>query len=152
MDRMDNFYCLQPESAAAVLNDLYLAKDPQATPSADVQTKSAAIAAATGAAGRVAVIPVSGPLARNTQLSWWGDVAATGYDDMGLPIPGRFPPVPDLAASGLWSTPKELLATAKEFIRAFKGESVILREESAWEIAKPVRAFPWTGPGRGPFP
>ena len=72
---------------------------------------------------------------------------ATGYDDMGLPIPGRFPMVPDLAASGLWSTPKELLATAKEFIRAFRGKSAILREESAREIAKPVRAFPWTGLG-----
>ncbi len=86
MDRMDNFYCLQPESAAAVLNDLYLAKDPQATPSADVQTKNTVLAAATGAAGKVAVIPVSGPLARNTQYSWWGDVAATGYDDIAAAI------------------------------------------------------------------
>lgn len=40
---------------------------------------------------------------------------ATGYDGDGLPIPGRFLPCPDLAASGLWSTPKELLKIAKEF-------------------------------------
>ena len=72
---------------------------------------------------------------------------ATGYDDSGLPIPGRFPSVPDLAASGLWSTPKELLAIAKEFVRAFHGESPLLHAESAREMAAPVKDFPWTGLG-----
>ena len=72
---------------------------------------------------------------------------ATGYDDSGLPIPGRFPTVPDLAASGLWSTPKELLAIAKEFIAALQGRSSLLQAASAREMAKPAKDFPWTGLG-----
>ena len=72
---------------------------------------------------------------------------ATGYGDNGLPIPGKFPAVPDLAASGLWSTPKELLAIAKEFVKALHGESVFLEAESAREMARPVKGFPWTGLG-----
>ncbi len=72
---------------------------------------------------------------------------ATGYDDNGLPIPGRFPQVPDLAASGLWSTPKELLVIAKGFVKALHGESSFLQPESAREMAKPVKDFPWTGLG-----
>jgi CubicO group peptidase (beta-lactamase class C family) len=75
------------------------------------------------------------------------DRMAAGYDDSGLPIPGKFLPVPDLAASGLWSTPKELLAIAKDFVSAFHGEGSILQAESAREIAKPVKDFPWTGLG-----
>lgn len=71
----------------------------------------------------------------------------TGFDDHGLPIPGRFPPVPDLAASGLWSTPKELLILAKEFIRALHGESTLLQQKTAQEMAKPAAHFPWTGLG-----
>ena len=72
---------------------------------------------------------------------------ATGYDGNGLPLPGKYPPVPDLAASGLWSTPKELLTIAKEFVAAFNGRSAFLQEKSAREIAKPVDNFPWTGLG-----
>ena len=75
------------------------------------------------------------------------DRMATGYDDNDLPIPGRFPRVPDLAASGLWSTPKELLTIAKGFVRALNGESSFLRPESAREMAKPVENYPWTGLG-----
>ena len=72
---------------------------------------------------------------------------AAGYDEKELPIPGKFPQVPDLAASGLWSTPKELLAIGKGFISSLDGESSFLRAESAREIAKPVKDFPWTGLG-----
>lgn len=72
---------------------------------------------------------------------------ATGYDGDGLPIPGRFLPCPDLAASGLWSTPKELLKIAKEFIASYNGKSDFLQEKSAREMAKPVEQFPWTGLG-----
>ena len=72
---------------------------------------------------------------------------ATGYDENGQPIPGRFPQVPDLAASGLWSTPKELLAVAREFIAALQGRSDFLRAASAQEMAGPVKGFPWTGLG-----
>ena len=72
---------------------------------------------------------------------------ATCYDDSGSPVPGKFPPVPDLAASGLWSTPMELLALAKEFVHAIHSRSPLLRAESAREIAGPVKNFPWTGLG-----
>ena len=72
---------------------------------------------------------------------------AAGYDDSGLPVPGKFPRVPDLAASGLWSTPKELLMIAEAFIGALHGESTFLQAETAREIAKPVKDFPWTGLG-----
>lgn len=72
---------------------------------------------------------------------------ATGYDDHGQPIPGRFPLVPDLAASGLWSTPKELLAIGRAFVAALHGGSGFLLASSAREMAKPVKEFPWTGLG-----
>ena len=72
---------------------------------------------------------------------------AAGYDEEGLPIPGKFPPVPDLAASGLWSTPKELLAIAKAFVNALHGESALLQAESALEMARPAKDFPWAGLG-----
>ncbi len=75
------------------------------------------------------------------------DRMATGYDNSGQPIPGRFPQIPDQAASGLWSTPQELLVIAKGFIKAFNGETSFLQPESAREIAKPVKDFPWTGLG-----
>ncbi len=72
---------------------------------------------------------------------------ATGYDDNGLPIPGRFPVVPDPAASGLWSTPKELLMIARAFIGALHGGNAFLQEKTAREMASPVNDFPWTGLG-----
>ncbi|MBR6186099.1 MAG: beta-lactamase family protein [Clostridia bacterium] len=72
---------------------------------------------------------------------------AAGYDESFLPIPGRFPPVPDLAASGLWSTPKELLGIAGEFVKALHGESAFLKAGSAREMARPAKDFPWTGLG-----
>ncbi len=72
---------------------------------------------------------------------------ATGYDENGLPIPGRFPQVPDLAASGLWSTPKELAAVAKEIVSALHGKSAFLQKESAQEMARPTEKFPWAGLG-----
>ena len=72
---------------------------------------------------------------------------ATGYDEEGLPIPGRFPSVPDLAASGLWSTPEELLVIAGEFMKAYDGRSGFLQKETVREMAKPVEKFPWTGLG-----
>jgi CubicO group peptidase (beta-lactamase class C family) len=72
---------------------------------------------------------------------------ATGYDEAGIPIPGKYPQVPDLAASGLWSTPKELVTIGKAFVSALHGESVFLQEPSAREMAQPVEKFPWTGLG-----
>ena len=72
---------------------------------------------------------------------------ATGYDGEGHPLPGRFPPCPDLAGAGLWSTPQELLIIAKAFMEAFNGKSSFLQEKTARAMAKPVDQFPWTGLG-----
>ncbi len=72
---------------------------------------------------------------------------ATGYDEDGKPIPGRFPVVPDLAASGLWSTAEDLLVIAAEFLKALKGDSTLLQKETALEMIKPVENFTWTGLG-----
>ena len=74
-------------------------------------------------------------------------VMAAGYDENGMPIPGKYPQVPDLAASGLWSTPKELLLIAREFIRAYNGKSSLLKESTAREMARPHEKFPWIGLG-----
>jgi len=72
---------------------------------------------------------------------------ATGYDEEGLPIPGKFPAVPDLAASGLWSTPEELLIIAREFMEAYDGRSGFLQQKTVREMVKPAEEFPWTGLG-----
>jgi len=80
-------------------------------------------------------------------MACFEDRMAAGYGEDGMPIPGKFPQVPDLAASGLWSTPKELLMIAKEFVKALHGEGSILQPESAREMAKPVKKFSWTGLG-----
>ena len=72
---------------------------------------------------------------------------ATGYDEEGLPIPGSFPLVPDLAASGLWSTPEELLIIAREFMKAYDGRNGFLQQKTVREMAKPADKFPWAGLG-----
>ena len=72
---------------------------------------------------------------------------ATGYDENGTPVSGKYPQVPDLAASGLWSTPQELLTIAREFYKAYNGKSSLLKESSAREMAKPAEKFSWTGLG-----
>ena len=74
-------------------------------------------------------------------------VMATGYDDSGTAIPGKYPQVPDLAASGLWSTPNELIVIAEEFTKACNGESALLQARSALEMATPSDRFPWAGLG-----
>lgn len=74
-------------------------------------------------------------------------IMATGYDGEGLPLPGKYPYQPDLAASALWTTPKDLLAIAKMFIEAYHGRSAFLQKASAREIARRVEKFPWTGLG-----
>ena len=72
---------------------------------------------------------------------------ATGYDGDGMPIPGRFLPCPDLAGAGLWSTPKEMLTIAQEFVAALGGRSDFLQEASARAMATPAEQFPWAGLG-----
>lgn len=74
-------------------------------------------------------------------------VMATGYDENGVAIPGKYPQMPDLAASGLWSTPKDLIVIAQEFTKAYNGESNLLTAESALKMATPTDRFLWAGLG-----
>ena len=72
---------------------------------------------------------------------------ATGYDDEDKVIPGKYPQIPDLAASGLWSTPWEMMKIAKGFIEAVNGRSSILCRESAQEMTRSTHNFSWVGLG-----
>ena len=72
---------------------------------------------------------------------------AAGYDSKGALIPGKYPQIPDLAASGLWSTPYELMKIAEEFSEAANGRSSFLRRESAREMIKPTENFSWVSLG-----
>ena len=83
----------------------------------------------------------------NLKLRERGQNMAAGYDSEGSLIPGKYPQVPDLAASGLWSTPGELMALAKEFVDAVNGRSSLLRKESALEMIRPAENFSWVGLG-----
>lgn len=74
-------------------------------------------------------------------------IMATGYDGEGLSLRGKYPYQPDLAASALWSTPRELLAIAKAFIEAYHGRNAFLQEASARMMTESVEKFPWTGLG-----
>lgn len=82
---------------------------------------------------------------RNLSAMERGGGMATGYNEDGQPLPGKL--VPDLAASGLWSTPSDLLTIAGAFVSSLNGESDFLRKSLAREMAKPVEKFPWTGLG-----
>lgn len=84
---------------------------------------------------------------RNLGLREQSQTMASGYDSEGSPIPGKYPQIPDLAASGLWSTPGELMAIAEAFIEAVNGRSSILSSASAREMIKPTENFSWVGLG-----
>ena len=84
---------------------------------------------------------------KNVEAYEHSRIMTTGYDGEGLPLPGKYPYQPDLAASALWSTPTELLTIAQTFIETYQGRSAFLQAESAREIARRVEKFPWTGLG-----
>ena len=84
---------------------------------------------------------------KNLELREKNQNMAAGYDSEGLLLPGKYPQIPDLAASGLWSTPYELMMIAKEFIEAVNGRSSLLRMESAKEMIRPAENFSWVGLG-----
>lgn len=71
----------------------------------------------------------------------------TGYQGDDTPIEGKYPVSPDLAASGLWSSPGNLMAIAKDFAASLRGYGGILCQESAREMIKSPEKFPWVGLG-----
>lgn len=72
---------------------------------------------------------------------------ATGYGSDDMPIEGKYPLSPDLAASGLWTTPGELLEIAKDFLDSFHGHGRVLCQACAREMTRPPADFPWVGLG-----
>lgn len=72
---------------------------------------------------------------------------ATGYGSDGRPIRGKYPLSPDLAASGLWSSPGDLLAIGRDFAASIKEHGRVLGQESAREMMKSSEKFPWVGLG-----
>lgn len=84
---------------------------------------------------------------KNIELREKEQSMAAGYDSEGILIPRKYPQIPDLAASGLWSTPGELMVIAKEFIEAVNGRSSFLSRESAQEMIRPAESFSWVGLG-----
>ena len=55
---------------------------------------------------------------------------ASGYDVYNMKINGDFCIMPELAAAGLWTTPRELLLLGIELMRAAEGQSNFLTRES----------------------
>ena len=84
---------------------------------------------------------------RNLELREKDQNMAAGYDSEGSLITGKYPQIPDLAASGLWSTPFELMTIAKEFMHAINGQSSFLCSESTREMIRPTENFSWVGLG-----
>lgn len=72
---------------------------------------------------------------------------ATGYKADGSPIIGKYPISPDLAASGLWCSPGELMAIARDFAASINGHGSILCQESVREMMKSPEKIPWVGLG-----
>lgn len=73
---------------------------------------------------------------------------ATGYDNNGIPIPGRWNFFPEEAAAGLWSTPFDIAKMVVEIQHALGGKShKILSQDLAWQMMTPV----WGDAGLGVF-
>lgn len=72
---------------------------------------------------------------------------ATGYAGDDLPIRGKYPVSPDLAASGLWSSTRDLMTIARDFAASMDGHGRILCQESVREMMKSPEKFPWVGLG-----
>ena len=49
--------------------------------------------------------------------------AATGYDEHGAPVPGRWRVYPEMAPAGLWTTPSDLAIFAIELLKSREGKA-----------------------------
>jgi len=72
---------------------------------------------------------------------------ATGHDATGRPVAGKWRLYPDLAASGLWSTPADLARLVLEIQRAYGGKrGKVLKPGSARQMLSPEHVG-WPGLG-----
>lgn len=61
--------------------------------------------------------------------------AASGHDGNGVPVSGKWPTMPEMAAGGLWTTPTELAQWALEISNAWNGRpSKLLTKKTATEM------------------
>lgn len=74
---------------------------------------------------------------------------ACGYDVYNKKIAGGFSIMPELAAAGLWTTPKELVLLEIELMKAMKGQSAFLSKDSMMEMT--AKAMPGAPTGLGLF-
>lgn len=72
---------------------------------------------------------------------------ACGYDVYDRKIAGGFSIMPELAAAGLWTTPKELARLEVELMRAMNGQSAFLSKESMTEMTSKTLHGASTGLG-----
>lgn len=70
-------------------------------------------------------------------------IAARGHDAAGNPIPGGWNNNPERAARGLWSTPSDMAAFLIAFGGALQGDTGMLGEASARQMATPQNGAPW---------
>lgn len=79
--------------------------------------------------------------------------AASGHNESGEMIPGRWHVYPEMAAAGLWTTPTDLLAWAMEIAAARAGRSTrVLSKPAATATLTPQKGTSGLGPtlgGRG---
>lgn len=74
---------------------------------------------------------------------------ACGYDVYDRKIAGGFSIMPELAAAGLWTNPKQLALLEIELMRAMKGQSSFLSKDSM--MAMTTKAIPGASTGLGLF-
>lgn len=71
-----------------------------------------------------------------------------GYDENGNAIEDSYVICPDIAAAGLWSTPKELLKIVQDLFDSMDGQGKILEKNHADELMKyQSNQFGWAGIG-----
>lgn len=77
-----------------------------------------------------------------------GFLLATGYDCGHQPIEGKFVIHPDIAAAGLWTTPKDLILLAKDFLSSIEGNGCLLDKSLAIPMTYVMfPQFNWVGMG-----
>ncbi|MGX1265528.1 CubicO group peptidase (beta-lactamase class C family) [Rossellomorea marisflavi] len=70
-----------------------------------------------------------------------------GHEPDGSIMKHGVPHYPYAAASGLWSTPSDLMNLVKELIRSLSGEGILFSKEQALEMISPHGAAIWAGLG-----
>lgn len=72
---------------------------------------------------------------------------AVGWQEDGSLIEEKYAYCPDLAASGLWSTPTDLAAIAIDFMQSLEGKGTVLSKEGALEMIRKAFGIDWIGLG-----